>query len=149
MNRWKSTRNAPPVLLESEEQANFFAEVSYRYRTREDFSPLLLFATFNGEVWSSFRKVMRAGLTPGVSDILYLQPRGGYPYFSCELKSTDRETTKDGGVTPAEKAWLQAARDEGAFVCVCYGCDHVLEKFSEYMAMPSRDHNTAGSHITP
>lgn len=137
MTHWKVTKSGTLALLESEEQAVFFAEATYLYRNRSDFNRLLLFATFNGEVWRSFYKVMRAGLTAGVSDILYLQPRGPYPYFACELKSIDRRSAKDGGVTPAESRWLQAAREEGAFVVVSYGADEVLQHFARYMEFPS------------
>lgn len=133
MSRWKVNKKGELVKTESEEQAGFFSEVEYRYRNRSDFKRLLLFATFNGEVWRSFQKVMRAGLTPGVSDVLYLQPRGGHPFFACELKAIDRREQKDGGVTPAESTWLQAAREAGAFVVVSYGADELLDHFATYM----------------
>ena len=131
------------IPLEADEQAAFFAEAGYIYRLRSDFNSLLLFATFNGEIWRSFGKVARGGLVRGVSDILYLQPRGGYPYFVCELKRADRKGEKDGGVTPAESDWLAAAKQEHAFTCVAYSADEALSYFSEYMTYPARVLNRA------
>lgn len=124
-----------PGPLEVEEQRVFFQEVNLYYRLRSDFLPLLLFATFNGEIYKSMGKVAGAGLVRGVSDILYLQARGEYTFFSCELKRVSRRHEKDGGVTPDEKDWMQAARKAGGFVTVAYGADEALELFANYMGM--------------
>lgn len=123
------------IASEHEEQAAFFEGVAWTYKTRSDFLRLLLFATFNGEIWRSYAKVVNAGLVRGVSDILYLQARGGYAFFCCELKRTDRKPQKDGGVTPEERAWMLEARKAGAFVAVAYGADEALQIFANYMGM--------------
>lgn len=96
---------------------------------------MLLFATFNGEIWRSYSKVVDSGLVKGVSDILYLQARGDYNYFVCELKRMDRKGEKNGGVTQEEQAWMQEAKKAGAFVCVAYGADEALQMFGNYMGM--------------
>jgi hypothetical protein len=121
--------------LEIEEQRIFVQEVKLSYRLRSDFLELLFFATFNGEIYKSMGKVEHAGLVNGVSDILYLQARGGYAFFSCELKRVNRKNEKDGGVTPDERAWMLEARKAGAHVTVAYGADEALQLFANYMGM--------------
>ncbi len=130
-----SSRSVP---LEADEQAAFFAEAAYTYRLWDDFAPLLLFATFNGEVWRSFNKVMPGGLVRGVSDILYLQARGGHTFFACELKRQDRRGEKNGGLTEAEQMWLAKAKEAGACTCVAYGADEALAFFARYMQLTPR-----------
>lgn len=125
--------------LEIDEQRVFVQEVKYRYRLRNDFLDLMFFATFNGEIYKSIGKVDQAGLVRGVSDILYLQARGGYAFFSCELKRVSRRNEKDGGVPLVEKEWMQMARKAGAFVSVAYGADEALELFANYMGMDLHD----------
>ena len=124
---------------EHEEQVAFFDSVEWTYKSCVDFKRLLLFATFNGEIWRSAGKLARAGLTRGVSDILYLQPRGGYAFFTCELKRIGRKGERDGGVTPEELEWMKEARKAGAYVCAAYGADEALQMFGNYMALEVSD----------
>lgn len=118
---------------EIDEQAAFFDGVAWSYKTHDGFCSILLFATFNGEIWRSRNKLEHAGLVKGVPDILYLQPRGGYAYFACELKRKDRKGKRNGGATPEELAWLSEARKEFAFTCIAHGADEALRYFASYM----------------
>ena len=120
---------------EIDEQTVFFDAIAWSYKARSDFRPMLLFATFNGEIWRSAKKLERAGLVKGVVDILYLQPRGGYSYFACELKRINLKGKALGGRTIEELAWMNEARKANAFVFLAHGADQALEKFAEYMAM--------------
>lgn len=134
-----------PILSEHSEQANFVAEVHYRYRNREDFIPELFFAVPNG-MWVAgeggrraalVAKYKQEGMKSGVGDIHYLQPRGSHPYCVIEMKRQDRKATRDGGLSPEQKQYIEAARSAGAFVSVCYGADEAAAAFDQYMEQPA------------
>lgn len=126
-------------ISEHQEQANFFSEVTYRFRNRDDFADLLLFSVPNG-MWAGGKnpygliaKFKAEGFKPGVSDILYLQPRGDYAYLAIEMKAEDQRNKKDGGLKLHQQEFLQAAKANGGMTAVCYNCDEAIEVFTRYM----------------
>lgn len=132
-----------PVISEHSEQASFVSEVHYRYRNQVDFIPELFFAVPNG-MWVAgdgrrkaglINKYKSEGVKPGVGDIHYLQPRGEHPYCVIEMKRQDKKATRDGGLSPAQKQYIQAARNAGAFVRVCYSAEEGAAAFDQYMDM--------------
>lgn len=138
MNRANTRKSS-----EHNEQATFIDHVLWTYRNREDFIRNLFFAVPNG-AWLGGRaknvmnKLKGEGFLPGVSDLLYLQPRGTYPYLAIEMKSPSRRNHKDGGLEESQIAFLKAANDAGALALVCYGADEAIERFDNYMTLMVR-----------
>lgn len=138
--------NTAPTLKPSEhqEQAAFFDYVLFQYQHDPTFIRPLFFAVPNGS-WlggktpgaraALMQKMKGEGLTPGVSDLLYLQPRGVYSYLAIEMKTEKRRNEKDGGLSLEQVEFLHAAREAGALAVVCYGADEAIRAFDEYMGM--------------
>lgn len=129
-----------PKLSEHQEQALFFESILYSYRLEPTFSRLLFFSVPNGAYLGGNRfammdKLKREGFLPGVSDILYLQPRGGFVYLSIEMKTPDRRGHKDGGLSIDQINFLEAAKIAGAQAFVCYGHEEAIEAFNFYMGL--------------
>lgn len=127
-----------PRISEHEEQASFFTEAKMRFGFRDDFIERLLFAVPNG-MWiggankfALMSKYKAEGFKSGVSDVLYLQPRGGYNCLVIEMKALDKRNDKDA-VTPEQSAFLEAINGAGGIGEVCYGCDEAIELFTRYM----------------
>lgn len=127
-----------PRVSEHEEQANFFTEAKMRFGFRDDFIERLLFAVPNG-MWigggnkfALMNKYKAEGFKTGVSDIIYLQPRGGYNCLVIEMKAQDKRNDKDA-VSPDQAAFLEAINGAGGIGEVCYGCDEAMELFTRYM----------------
>lgn len=132
------------LLTESQEQSNFVNDTRFKYRNDNTFVKLLFFSTLNGawlggeKSFALWQKHQKEGAVRGVSDILYLQARGGYSFLAIEMKRSDRRNKKDGGLTADEKEWIETAKTNGGFVRVCYNADEAINCFAEYMEMPVR-----------
>lgn len=131
------------IPTEHDEQAGFVGDVKARYQHRRDFYPELFYSVPNG-FWAAGKgnakfaliaKYKAEGMRPGVADVMYDQPRGGFTKFVCEMKRRDRRNEKNGGLSDDQMAYLNAARKVGAFVCVCYTADEAVQCFDNYMAM--------------
>jgi hypothetical protein len=135
-----------PPLSEHTEQANFVSEVYSRYTSRPDFIPVLFYAVVNGFYVASNKpskfallaKYKAEGWRPGVADVHYDQPRGDYCKLVIEMKRSDKRNTKDGGLTPEQKEYLEAAASVGAFTDVCYCAEEAFETFSKYMSLEAK-----------
>ena len=142
--RQKAYTVKPPRISEHQEQVNFLLEVRTRYGLREDFIETLLFATPNG-MWAGgssregkfalIGKMKKEGFKNGVSDLLYLQPRGDYAYLAIEMKATDKRDDAKA-VSPEQAAFLAAVNEAGGTGEVCYGCDEAVAIFTWYMSLP-------------
>lgn len=134
----------PPVPSEHQEQAAFFTTILYKYQHDQRFARPLFFAIPNG-AWLGGRrpqnvmeKMKAEGLTPGVSDILYLQPRGPYSYLVLEFKRSDQRNRKNGGLRDEQRVFLNAVSLAGAFFAVCYSADEAERAFDAYMELDNR-----------
>lgn len=137
-------------LSEHAEQANFFAEVRWRYRNDPDFIPDLLFSVPNG-FWAGgssprgkfalINKYKSEGMHPGAADIVFLEPRGKYAYLAIEMKSANRGNEKNGGATEEQLKFLEAVNRAGGLGVIAYGAEHAMQIFSDYMALRGRDNN--------
>lgn len=132
-----------PRISEHSEQVNFFETVRAIYRVSREFVDGVLFAVPNG-VWiggqnkyALFAKYRAEGFTPGVSDILYLQPRGEFGYLAIEMKAEHRRGEADA-VTPEQTEFLEAVEQAGGWGVVCYGCDEAVSVFKTYMELERR-----------
>jgi len=131
------------LVLPSEhaEQAAFFTTILFKYRTDDRFIRPLLFAVPNGAWLGGKRpahvleKLRAEGLTPGVADILYLQPRGGYSFLALEMKRADKRNQKAGGLRAEQVEFLNAASRAGAFFAVCYSAEEAERAFDEYLRL--------------
>lgn len=130
-------------ISEHDEQANFFSAVGVTYLHRADFVRILLFSVPNGmwiggkNPYAMMNKFKAEGLQPGVSDILYLQPRGEYNCLAIEMKAQDKRNDKDA-VKPEQAEFLEAVNASGGLGEVCYGCAEALQVFDVYMRMEER-----------
>ncbi len=131
-------------ISEHQEQANFFAEIKFAYRIREDFVAELLFSVPNGmwlggqNKYALMTKYKAEGFRPGVADVIYLQPRGPYNCLVIEFKAQDKRNEKNGGLSPEQSEFLEAVNAAGGCADVCYGAEHALEVFGAYMAQEAR-----------
>lgn len=129
-----------PIPSEHAEQAAFFTTILFKYRNDDRFIRPLLFAVPNGAFLggrsaATLEKLRAEGLTPGVADILYLQPRGGYSYLALEMKRADKRNQKSGGLRPEQVEFLNAASRAGAFFAVCYSAEEAERAFDAYMGL--------------
>lgn len=129
----------PPIPTEHQEQAAFFTTILYKYQHNPSFARPLFFSVPNG-AWLGGRrpsnvmeKMKAEGLTPGVSDILYLQPRGPYSYLVIEMKRADQRNRKNGGLRDDQIEFLDAATVAGGYCNVCYSADEAERIFDAYM----------------
>lgn len=68
------------------------------------------------------------GVKSGVPDICLPVARGGYHGLYIELKRI-----KGGRVSPAQKWWIAALRDQGYYACVCKGWDDAAGIIKKYL----------------
>ena len=72
----------------------------------------------------------RAGLKPGVPDLVILDAPPGYPL----VRGMAIEMKRDGGspsdVRPEQLAWLETFRKHGWIARVCYGKNHALKELA-------------------
>lgn len=108
---------------ESAEQITFFSQL----RKRVPHIGLIALHIRNEAKRSAQQTVTQKaeGMVVGASDIVI----PGSPCFVCELKRTDH--TKSSW-QPNQKEYLQAAKDNGAFVCVALGWEAALEAVKEW-----------------
>lgn len=136
-------KNYVSRVSEHEEQKNFFVEVHIKYSHRDDFIEKLFFSVPNGFMaggnnkYAIVRKHKDEGMQTGVSDILYLQPRGEYNCLAIEMKAQDRRNVKSA-VSQDQEEFLAAINGNGGMGEVCYGCDEALRVFDLYMSMEPR-----------
>ncbi len=138
--RQASYRTRAPRVSEHDEQSSFFTRARLQFRGRGDFYERLLFSVPNG-MWAGgsnpyalVAKFKAEGMGAGVSDILYLQPRGEYAYLAIEMKAADKRTSK-GAVSDEQMEFLEEVNAAGGMGEVCYGADEAMEIFERYMSM--------------
>lgn len=125
-------------MSEHTEQVAFVQYVLMQYRTRDDFIRPLFFAVPNGawlggKGFAVMNKLKAEGLTPGVADLLYLQPRGGYACLAIEMKTEKRINEKEGGLSAEQHTFLQAVLSAGGLSEVCYNAQEAIHAFDQYM----------------
>ena len=88
-----------------------------------------LFAVPNGENRHPVTgaRLKRAGVKPGVPDIILPVARGGYNLLAIELK------TSTGNLSPEQKRYIAAIRESGSCVAVCRSAAEAIEATIEYL----------------
>lgn len=133
-----------PVASEHNEQATFF---DWLLKTRIGVNPEvhpLFFAVPNGAHLAGDKyqraramNVLKAeGLTPGVSDTLFLSGRGGFLGLALEFKKTTEKAKRDGGVSDNQQEFLRVVRMEGYQAAVAYGSEEAEKIVTNYLNMP-------------
>lgn len=80
----------------------------------------------NGQFSSIIRRKAMGSLNKGASDIII----PGHPAFVCEIKRADR-TLSD--ITLEQLAYLYAAKEAGAFVCIALGHESAMNAFNDWL----------------
>ena len=95
---------------------------------------LMLFAVPNGGGRSRIEAgIMKAeGVTAGVSDLIFLEARGGYGALCIEMKRTDKSSRQ----RPSQKAWQDAAEKAGNLYKVARSLEEAQLLANWYMNLP-------------
>lgn len=123
-------------------QASFVDSVLWQYRTDPTFIRPLFLAVPNGAFlgggekrFAVYGKLRKEGLSPGVSDILYLQSRGEWSFLSIEFKTEEKRRRSDLGLRVEQVEFITAAARGGGAPFICFSVDDAIEAFSWYMAL--------------
>ena len=107
----------------------------------------LIFAVPNGEKRDPVTgaKLKKAGVKPGVSDIILPVARSGYHSLAIEMK------TGKGQLSPVQRQWMAKLREQGWLAVVCRSADEAIAVVTEYLngkvANPSdQSHNIGYKH---
>lgn len=94
----------------------------------------LLFAVPNGGARSRVEAaIMKAeGVTAGVSDLIFLEPRGGYGALCIEMKREDKSSRQSA----SQKEWQKAVEKAGNLYAVARSFEIFQAVFNEYMRLP-------------
>ena len=78
------------------------------FRLQHPDKRLLLFAVPNGgfRIASEAARLYAEGVVPGVSDLIYLEPRGGYGALCIEMKTTLTGSRQSDRQKEWQKAWV-------------------------------------------
>ncbi len=112
--------------LEATEQITFFNQLRENY---PKIGKIALHPRNEGKrrPRQALKEIME-GMSKGAPDIII----PGSPTFCCELKRQDH--TKSAW-TAGQLAWLEKAKDQGAYVCVALGYEAAWEALLEWMEM--------------
>jgi len=127
---------------EHNEQATLFDYLLLKLREHPEIHPLF-FAVANGSHLAGnatqrarqMNKLKKEGFTPGVADTTFLSGRGGYMGMVLEMKTAERRSEKDGGLSDSQLEFLRAAKIEGYMSTVAYGAEDAISIVSSYLAM--------------
>jgi hypothetical protein len=129
---------------EHEEQEAFVTMVKLTYRNDGDFNPALFFSVPNGMFAGGrtpgarayvIAKMKNEGFNPGVADIIYLQPRGGFHYLCIEMKR-EHYRNRPSEIRPEQLEFAHAVEITGGCHFFCYGADDAMGKFNLYIQYP-------------
>ena len=100
-----------------------------QYRSRA----AMLFAVPNGGARSRVEAAIMngEGVTPGVADLILLEPRGGFASLCIEMKKDAKARQSE-----AQKAWQKAAESFGNRYVVCRSFEQFQETVRDYMNLP-------------
>ena len=114
----------------------------------------LLFSVPNGVARSRVEAaIMKAeGVTAGVSDLIFLEPRGGYGALCIEMKREDKSSRQSA----SQKEWQKAVEKAGNLYAVARSFEIFQAVVNEYMQLPpgwrvtvTKDDLVAGIRAVP
>ena len=94
---------------------------------------LLLFAVPNGgfRIASEAARLYAEGVVPGVSDLIYLEPRGGYGALCIEMKTTLTGSRQ----SDRQKEWQKAVEAVGIRYVICRTLEEFMKEVEDYLAL--------------
>lgn len=116
---------------ESVEQVTFFNRLRAKYPTT--LGLIALHPRNEGRRhYAAVTREKAEGLTKGASDIII----PGCQSFVCELKRRDQTKSR---LEPDQMAYLRAAKQAGAFVCVALGADAATSALNDWILITTGD----------
>ncbi len=79
-------------------------------------------------------QMKKEGVKPGVPDLCLPVPSRGYHGMYIELKAQT-----GGRVSPAQKKWLSALKENGYYAVVCYGWKQAAEQIENYLGKRDKE----------
>ena len=71
------------------------------------------------------------GVVPGVSDLIYLEPRGGYGALCIEMKTTLTGSRQ----SDRQKEWQKAVEAVGIRYVICRTLEEFMKEVEDYLAL--------------
>ena len=123
-----SKHETASVPLESHEQQALFAWARLAERKYPELA--LLTAIPNGGLRNlpEAARFRGEGVRRGFPDMILPVARGAYHSLAIELKRR-----KGGTVSPEQKAWIEALKEQGWCAVVCRGADEAISVIQEYL----------------
>lgn len=123
----ENPKSRPPRHIESQLQRQCVAWFRLQYPKHAR----LLFAVPNGGGRSRVEAaIMKAeGVTAGVSDLILLEPRGGYGALCIEMKTRSKSSRQ----SDSQKEWQAATEAAGNKYVVCRSLDTFMAEVTKYM----------------
>ena len=127
--RAKKLKLTAPLPKEYDEQWTLFRKLEWREKQYPMLS--LCFATLNGLVIGPAQamRAKRAGLKPGVPDIVLPVARKGFHGLFVELKRNDESIQ----ASPLQNIWLDKLSAQGYLAMVCHGADDAEQAILNYL----------------
>ncbi len=106
----------------------------YWFRMQYPAARPMLFAVPNGgfRIAREAVRLYAEGVTPGVSDLILLQSRGGFASLCIEMKTTASSSRQ----SHQQKEWQQQAERSGNKYIVCRTFEEFKAAVDDYMASP-------------
>ena len=122
-------KRRPPRHEESQTQRQCVAWFRLQYPEHAK----LLFAVPNGGARSRVEAaIMKAeGVTAGVSDLIFLEPRGGYGALCIEMKREDKSSRQSA----RQKEWQKAVEEAGNVYAIAKSFDDFVAIMNSYMQL--------------
>jgi hypothetical protein len=103
------------------------------FRLQHPDKRLLLFAVPNGgfRIASEAARLYAEGVVPGVSDLIYLEPRGNYGALCIEMKTTLTGSRQ----SDRQKEWQKAVEAVGIRYVICRTLEEFIKAVEDYLAL--------------
>ena len=103
------------------------------FRLQHPDKRLLLFAVPNGgfRIASEAARLYAEGVVPGVSDLIYLEPRGNYGALCIEMKTTLTGSRQ----SDRQKEWQKAVEAVGIRYVICRTLEEFIKAVEGYLAL--------------
>lgn len=103
------------------------------FRLQHPDKRLLLFAVPNGgfRIAAEAARLYAEGVVAGVSDLLYLEPRGGYGALAIEMKTVLTGSKQ----SERQKEWQAAVEAVGIRYVVCRTLEEFMKEVEDYLAL--------------
>jgi hypothetical protein len=122
------SRNSLPIPTEAQEQIALFEWAQLQSGKHPELSLLYHIPNGGSRHPAEARNLKAQGVKAGVPDICLPVPRGGCHALYIELKRY-----KGSVVSPEQTDWMNALKDQGYAVALCYGWEVAVEVILGYL----------------